>query len=192
MPNVSTKKPLRRVITLTGFLLCLLLAPILIINLSLIVQTAVRPEQLPSALGHKALILMPDGPENSRSVGIIRTVTWDRLKPHDMIAYRKGLTFFIESVHEIETVNGVPNVRTIAGSEAGAAITAVPVEQIEGVLVHRIPKLGSWALFLQSPVGLLLFMVLPVFLFLAQDAFLRNRRASRKSPVPDKIGRAHV
>ena len=187
MSHVTPKKPFRKIATLTGLLLCLLLLPILIVNLSLIIQTAVWPDQLPSALGHKALILMPDGPENSRPVGIIRSVPLDHLKPQDTIAYRKGLTFFIESVHEIETVNGIPNIRTIAGSEAGAAITTVPAEQIEGILVHRIPKLGSWALFLQTPVGLLLFMVLPVFLFLAQDSFLRNRRTSRKSPVPDTV-----
>lgn len=187
MSKAPSQKPIKRIITLTGLILCLMLLPILIINLSLIVQTAVWPERLPSALGHKALILMPDGPENSRPVGIIRSVPVEHLKPQDRIAYRKGLTFFIESVHEIETVNGIPNIRTIAGSEADAAITTVPVEQIEGILVHRIPKLGSWALFLQSPVGLLLFMVLPVFLFLAHDAFLRSRQASRKTVAPDTV-----
>ncbi len=182
-----TGKPIKRIVRLTRLALVLILLPILLVNLSIIVQTAVWPERLPSVLGYKALILMPDSPDGSQPVGIIRTRPLDAIGINDTIAYRKGWTFFIETVHEMDIANGIPTIMTRTGSDNQAALTTVTVDQIEGVLVSRIPRLGSWALFLQSPMGLLLFMILPVFIFLAQDTLFRRKHPARNRPVPDTL-----
>jgi len=79
---------------LAGLFLILLL-PVLLINLSLIVQSAVWPDRLPTVLKHRALILLPDTSTGSRSVGLIRMVEPDQLQLQDPIVYRQGETFFI-------------------------------------------------------------------------------------------------
>lgn len=176
----------RRVTTLSGLVLCLILLPFLVLNLSIIIQSATRPDQLPTVLGHKALILLPDSAEGQRAVGIIRTVDAKTLQPEDLIAYRQEQTFFIEKVTQVNTDEGQLTIRTTSGPESDAYLTTVPPSQIEGILVQRIPRIGGWALFMQTPLGLLLFMVLPVFIFLMLDAWNRNGKHTR-SVVTESI-----
>lgn len=165
-------------------LILLLLLPVLLINLSLIVQSALWPDRLPTVFKHKALILLPDASTGSRSVGLIRTIEPDRLQVQDPIAYRQGQTFFIETVSRISSERGLTTLETVAGPEPDAPRTMVPPSQVEGVLVWRIPRLGNVALFMQTPVGLLLFLVLPILLYFLTDTWM-SRRPSEQKPAAD-------
>ena len=175
------RKSRRRLLTK---LILILLLPVLLINLSLIVQSALWPDRLPTIFQHKALILLPDAVTGNRSVGLIRTVEPDQLRLQDPIAYRQGQTFFIETVSRISNERGLTTVETVAGPEPDAPRTVVPPSQVEGILVWRIPRLGDVALFMQTPAGLLLFLVLPIVLYFLTDTWT-GRRRSEQQPALD-------
>lgn len=173
------KKPARLFITMSGIIISLILLPFLLLNLNVIIQSATHPDQLPAAFGHKALIMLPDSSNGERAVGIIRTIDSQDIKAQDMIAYRQNDAFFIEQVSQIKKDQGQMVILTSSGPDDAALSTTVPVNKIEGVLIHRIPRIGGWALFMQTPLGLLLFMVLPVFLFLLYDAWHRKGQPAK-------------
>lgn len=168
---------------LAGLFLILLL-PVLLINLSLIVQSALWPDRLPTVFQYKALILLPEDASGSRSVGLIRSVEPTQLRLKDTITYRQGQTFFIETVSQISNEQGRPALVTVAGPEVDAPRTQVPPSQVEGILVWRIPRLGDVALFMQTPAGLLLFLVLPILLNFLTDTWT-GRRRSEQQPALD-------
>ena len=54
-------------------------------------------------------------------------------------------------------------------------------EQLVGIYRWRIPKVGDFALFLQTPLGMLLFVGVPVLAFLIYDIIRRQRYANREN-----------
>ena len=57
---------------------------------------------------------------------------------------------------------------------------AVTEEQLVGVYQGRIAKLGDFALFLQQPLGMLLFIGVPLMAFIIYDILRRQHYASRE------------
>lgn len=176
-----------RVIRAGSWLLLLLLLPLMLLCLHIVIQSARHPERLPTVFGYKALILQPDMPGGERALGILRSVELADLKTQDLVAYKENDVFFVEQVSQIEV-----RVQQMAGQAEGAVVrqTGLPgvaAGQIEGKLVKSIPKVGSWTVFLQTPTGMLLFVVLPGLLYILMDAFPRTRPFERRlaSAEPD-------
>ena len=67
----------------------------------------------------------------------------------------------------------------ITKGDANNTQDAEPVEeeQVIGIVNSRIPKVGDFAMFLQSPLGMIIFIGIPVLAFLAYDAMRRQRVA---------------
>lgn len=57
----------------------------------------------------------------------------------------------------------------------------VTEEQLVGLCFWRIPRVGDFALFLQTSLGMLLFVGVPLLAFLIYDILRRQRRAVRQS-----------
>lgn len=187
--QVKTARP-SRFIRIAIWLLLLALIPVMLLSLYIVIQSARHPERLPAFLGYKALILLPEAPGADRALGIIRTVDPARLQTAEQVAYRENSVYFVEPVSQVERIQGRLNVQTESAPGSQAAQTTVSGDQIEGVLISRIPRIGSWALQLQTPSGMLLVLLLPVLLFLLLDSLPRLRPASpplvRKTAGPSK------
>ena len=56
----------------------------------------------------------------------------------------------------------------------------VSADKVVGLYRFRIPKLGDFAIFLQKPLGMMLFIAVPVLIFIIVD-ILRRRRGGRKN-----------
>lgn len=175
--GIVSRAKTTRIFRLTGWLLFIALLPVMLLSLDMVIQSARSPDRLPVIFGYKALILLPDRPGAERDLGIIRTVDPAGLKERDQIAYKEGNAYFIEPVSQVDAaVNGLA-LLTSSGSGNDPERTSVSGTQVEGQLVSRIPKVGSWALYLQTPAGMLIFLALPCLLFFLLDTFRHGRPA---------------
>ena len=57
----------------------------------------------------------------------------------------------------------------------------VTEDQVIGTYLARIPKVGDFALFLQQPIGMLLFIGVPLMAFIIYDIIRRQRYAVKEN-----------
>ena len=89
---------------------------------------------------------------------------------NDIITYRSGNSLI---THRIKEVAGERLITQ--GDNNNAADAPIALSQVEGKVILRIPKLGRAALFLKTPLGI----VIAVFggLLLIEVSYLAERRA---------------
>lgn len=172
----SGQTRVNRVSAAFSWLLFVLLVPIMLLSLSIVIQAIRMPDQLPVIFGYKALILMPSGNNSDRALGLIKTIEPTALAVDDWVAYRENNAFYVEQIAEIQAVNNGYSMRTKSTANEQTKPILVAKGQVEGLLIQRIPRLGSLALFLQTPIGMLLCFFLPCLLLLLPTANFRRQK----------------
>jgi len=173
------KKGWKKVVTPIGILLCIALIFVLIVNITLIIGSYAHPDKVPSFLGYKPFIVLSGSMEPEIMPGdliITKKIDPKDIKVGDVITFREGETTAVSHrVTEISTEDGL-SFHTKGDANIGSDRGAVSPESIEGKYIMRIAKLGNVALFLQTPIGLLVFVVIPLCLFILYDIVSRNYR----------------
>lgn len=170
-------------------LFCVILALILIVNCTLIVKSFTNPDQVPDFFGIVPMIVRTESMEPEIMGGdlIFGTV----VDPADI---REGdiISFFdpeslknavvTHMVHKVETVEGKLYFTTyginnkLADGSYSIDKAPVPAENlVSRYNGFRVPFGGSIAMFMQSTVGLIVCILIPIFVF-ALAEILRRRR----------------
>ena len=63
----------------------------------------------------------------------------------------------------------------------------ISAEKVVGVYKSRIPKLGAFIYFLQKPLGMVIFIGVPVVLFIVYDVIRRTRIAKKTKSQSDEL-----
>lgn len=173
----------KKIRTLIGILLCIMLVLVLIVNITLIVRSYVDPVEVPSFLGYKPFIVLSGSMEPEISPGdliLTKNVDPKEIKVGDIISFRTDETTVVSHrVIEVLTEEGL-TFQTKGDANIGDDAGIVLPEDIEGTYLFRIGGLGNLALFLQTPVGLLVFVIIPFGLFIIYDIVSRNRRSKKE------------
>ncbi len=179
-----------RVATVVGAVLCVILLPILIINVTLIIRSFTNREEVPSVGGIFPLIVLTDSmyPDiQSGDLIFCRTEDPENIKVGDYIAFfdpaGNGTSIVTHSVVEIAEQNG--GLAWITRGIANNADDSVPVpaDKLVGVYKSRIPKLGNVVMFMQTTAGLIVCVVCPIILLVLWDIF--RRRSYEKNRQDD-------
>lgn len=183
--NAPNTKGWKRIGTPIGILLCILLIFVLIVNVSLIIGSYVNPDKVPSFLGYKPFIVLSGSMEPEIMPGdliLTRTIASEDIKVGDVVTFRSDKTTTVSHrVIKVSTEGGL-SFETKGDANVGADKGTVLPESIEGKYILRIAKLGNMALFLQTPIGLLVFVVIPLCLFILYDIVSRSiRRKGEKN-----------
>ena len=182
-------KAVEKWITAAGGVLCALLGAILLCNLILIIQGALSPERPPSVLGVTPMVVLSgsmsgeqDGHLETGDLVLVKKTDPDALKVGDVIAYMSGNSTITHRITAIETAENGGLLFTTKGDVNNAPdIKPVSESELVGLSWIRIPKLGDFALFLQQPLGIFLFIGVPLFSFLAYDSIRRRRHAMKET-----------
>lgn len=176
----------RLIPTVIGTILCVVFGLLLICNLTIIIKGTLNPEKPPSVLGITPMVVMSGSmsgdAEDHIEVGdliFVRNVEPENLQTGDVVAYMSGGTTVTHRITEIGTDEDGNLLFTTKG-DANETEDSEPVteEQLVGVYQGRIPKVGDFALFLQQPLGMLLFIGVPLLAFIIYDILRRQRYAS--------------
>lgn len=164
-------------------LVYILLIPLLVYNISLIIQAVARPNETPAFFGIKMYVIVSGSMEPELYVGDIVIVKdlkdEDKINKDDVISFRQGQTIITHRVSEVVNINGVEKYRTKGDNNNTEDIMIIGRESIEGKVVNSIKSLGKTVLALRNTT-LIIVIVLFYYAFLVFDQKKQNRKAIRK------------
>lgn len=175
--------------------LIVVLLPLLIINLTLIIKGSLNPDMPPDLFGTAPLAVTTDAMAGEEEgcfsdgalifVKLLEEDEKETLKEGDVITFRSEELFVTYRITEV--VRGedgsVHSFRAIGDRDAKEGVNVpltVSPENVIGVVTGSVAGLGGFAMFLQTPVGVLVFVGIPVVAYLIYDISritLRNKRA---------------
>ena len=183
-----------KVLTVVGTVLCVILIPILIINLTLIVKSYVNKDEVPSIGGTFPLIVLTDSmyPEiESGDLIICNTAEAEEIENNDVIAFfdpaGNGTSIVTHRVTEVVEENGALQFRTRGDNNNTEDKLLVPAENLVGIYKSRIPNVGHVAMFMQSTAGLIVCVVLPILLLVGYDIIRRRIYEKNKQSDTDAL-----
>ncbi|UWP57992.1 signal peptidase I [Ruminococcus gauvreauii] len=163
-----------------GIVLCVIFIPIIIINLVLIISSYINQEELPGVFGIKPAVVLSGSMEPAIKPGdliFIHDIRADELKKDDVICYLlsgKAVTHRIVEITAGE--DGKRQYITQGDANNAEDQAAVTEQQIQGIWKGgRVGGLGDVILFMQSTIGMILFIICPLLLFFLWDIWRRRR-----------------
>ena len=176
--KAPTKTAGKKILSILGIVLCVILIPLLIINLTIIVKSFIYPNDVPSFMGYKPFIVLSNSMLPTIEVGDIvldMTVDPSKLAVGDVISFREGTSTVI--THRIVNITESGGTRqfTTRGDNNNTD-DSNPVQQtdVEGKMLSNVHHVGDAALFMQTKSGMLIFIVLPLVLLVCFDIFRRR------------------
>lgn len=183
-----------RVLTIVGTVLCIILIPILLINITLIAKSFINKDEVPSVGGMLPLIVLTDSmhPEiESGDLIICNTAEAKDIKVNDVISFfdpaGNGTSIVTHRVIEIVEEDGEIYFRTRGDNNNTEDKEPVPAENLVGVYKMRIAGAGHIAMFMQSTAGLIVCVVLPIILLVGYDVISRRIYEKNKKEDTDAL-----
>ncbi|MDR2687031.1 MAG: signal peptidase I [Oscillospiraceae bacterium] len=163
---------------IVGIAIIAVLLPVMVANLTLIIKSYTRPNDVPTVFGVAPLIVTSGSMEPTileDDLIFVRRADTAALKKGDVIAFQPiGKTVVV--THRITQVfeeNGAPAYRTKGDANNTEDVDPVLAAQVVGQYFGRVEGLGKAAMFLQKPVGIVVFVAIPLLLFVAYDMLRR-------------------
>ena len=176
-----------RIFTIIGIVLCVLLAPILIINLILVIQGMVNPNEVPGIGGYKPMMVVTESMEDYIMAGdviIVKEVDPTTLKVDDVITFFDPLGNGTTTVtHRIIDVINDENglwFQTQGDNNNVPDRELVEADAVVGIYVSRIPLVAHIALFMQTVPGLIISIFVPLCAFIVYDLIRRRQYEKKK------------
>lgn len=167
--------------TIIGAILCIILIPILIINITLITKTYIMKEKISGIGGFVPLVVLTDSMYPTIQSGdlvIYHTAKAEDVQEGDIIAFfdpaGDGDSVVTHRVIEKTSEGGQPVFCTQGDANNTPDELPVPGDQLVGVYRMRIAGAGNAAMFLQSPSGLIICVVIPLLLLISYDMIRRR------------------
>ncbi len=184
-----------RAVTALALAACIILGCMLLCNLTIIIKGTISPERPPSIFGVTPMVVlsgsMSGTQEGHVEIGdlvFIGSTDPDKVEVGDVVAYMNGSTAVTHRVTAIEESGDGSRLFTTKGDANNAEDTSKVTEaQLIGVYWGRIPKLGDFALFLQQPIGMLLFAGVPLMAFIIYDIIRRQRESNRQNQRNEEL-----
>ena len=155
--------------------LAVILVPIFAINLTLVIKGSIDPDVPPDVFGVAPM-----------------AVTTGSMDGDEADSFAEGALIFVRILDEEEkqalqegdivtfrTVDGAVVSVTTKGDANNANDGAILLENVVGLCTGSVAGMGSFAMFLQTPVGIVVVIGIPVLLYIAYDVTritLNNRR----------------
>ena len=186
----TEKQGNQKLLTIIGTVLCVILLPVLLINVTLIAKSYINADEVPSVGGMFPMIVLTDSMYpiiESGDLIICNTAEADEIKVDDVISFYdpmgSGTSVVTHRVMEVIVDDGKIQFRTKGDNNNAEDTALVPAENLIGIYRSRIPKVGHVAMFMQTTPGLIVCCVLPILLLVGYDVL--RRRKLEKSQKQD-------
>ena len=182
--NVTVKD---KILTAIGTVMCIILTPILLINLTLIAKSYINRDEVPSVGGYLPLIVLTDSMYPAIESGdliICHTADAQEIKVGDVISFfdpaGNGTSIVTHRVLEIVQEDGTIKFRTKGDYNNTEDKMLVPGDSLVGVYKSRIAGAGNIAMFMQSTTGLIVCVVFPIIALVGYDVVRRRIYEKKK------------
>ena len=149
----------------------IILCSILFVSGVILINSYIKPNEVPSFFGWKPFIVLSGSMETqimTGDVAVVKKIDANELKENDIIAFKDDDNIVITHriIEIIKDENGNTKYKTKGDNNNDEDDGFVRPEQIEGIYKFRIGKLGNLALFVQTPVGMVICISIPLILLL--------------------------
>lgn len=136
----------------------IIVLPFLIINLTLIIKTKLYPNKIADFMGYKPFIVLSGSMETQIYKGdlvIVKEINAKDIKKNDIIAFRNDDIVITHRVKEIYTDGNNISFKTKGDNNNTEDDFIVKADEVEGIYITKISKLGNVLVFLSKPLGML-------------------------------------
>lgn len=182
--------PVHNLLTVIGTVMCIVLIPILVINLTLIAKSFINKNEVPDFAGTMPLIVLTDSMYpviESGDLIICHTEDPDHIQVDDVIAFfdpaGNGTSIVTHRVVEVTELNGELAWRTKGDNNNTEDRLLVTADKLVAVYEGtRLAGFGNVALFMQSTPGLIICVICPVLVLVGYDMIRRRmyEKANKK------------
>ena len=185
--------------TLINILIIIIMLPILFISVVILINSYINPNEVPSFFGWKPFIVLSGSMESEiypGDIAVVKEIDSDDLKINDVIAFRQEDIVITHRIIEIIDNNGEKQFITKGDNNNEKDQFPVNLEDIEGVFQFKIRGIGNFAMFLQTPTGMVICLSIPLailiimqFLGARQDKKISIENEKRKKDLQEEIER---
>ena len=179
---------MKKLLTAAGALLCVIFSFLLVCNLTIIIKGSLHPETPPSVFGVAPMVVlsgsMSGTAEGHIEVGDLIFATaadTDKLQVGDVVSFTEDNVVVTHRIVEITADENGSKQFITKGDANNTADPPIYADAVIGVYRGRIPGLGDFAMFLQKPLGMAVFIGIPVCAFIVGDVIRRRRDAKREN-----------
>ena len=183
-----------KLMTIIGSIMCVILIPILAINITLIVKSYTNQEEVPSIGGYFPLIVLTDSMQPEIDGGdliICHTIEADDVKDGDVIAFfdpaGNGTSIVTQRVTDVVKDGGSISFKTKGDANNAEDRMLVEEDDLVGIYQSRIKGAGNIAMFMQSTTGLIICVVLPIILLVGYDLMRRKSYEKKQHADTDAL-----
>lgn len=182
---------------LVGWVLCIVFGALFLCNLIIIVKGAVHPETPPSVAGITPMVVlsgsMSGDAKDHIEVGdliFVGKADVEELRAGDVIAFMEpdSAVVVTHRITEVRTdENGQPEFITKGDANNTEDQTPVSADRVVGRYRFRLARVGDFALFLQTPPGMLVFIGIPLLAYIGYDVIRRQRYANEAKKKSEEM-----
>ena len=179
-----------KTLNIIGIILCVILIPILLFNLTIIVKSFTNKDAVPDVGGWFPLIVLTDSMYpviESGDLIICQTVEPEDVQVGDVISFfdpaGNGTSIVTHRVIEVVNEGGALMFRTQGDNNNTEDKVLVGAQDVVGTYKSRIAGAGHVAMFMQTTAGLIVCVVLPILLLIGYDVI--RRRVYEKNTKSD-------
>lgn len=181
-PNEEKSSVSHKVLTVVGAVLCIILIPILMINVTLIIKSYANKDEVPKIGGYCPLIVLTGSMEPEISSGdliICKQIEGSEVQVGDVIAFfdpdSTGTAVLTHRVTRITEQDGTLAFITKGDANNAEDRTPVTADRLVGGYQFKISGAGNVAMFMQTTAGLVVCVIVPLVLLIAYDVIRRRR-----------------
>lgn len=152
-----------------SIIVILILLPILLMSIVILVDSYTHPNEVPSFFGWKPFIVLSGSMETQISAGdivVVKEIDTNELKKGDIIAFKDGNIVITHRIDEVTKIDGKTQYITKGDNNNTQDIGYVLPEQVEGVFKFKIARLGNIAMFIQTPLGMIVCLSIPIIIII--------------------------
>ena len=184
-------KTLKKILTI---IVMIILCGILFASGVILVNSYIKPNEVPSFFGWKPFIVLSGSMETQIMTGdiaVVKEIDTNNLKENDIIAFKDNEDIIITHriVEIIREDDGKVKYKTKGDNNNIEDDGYVYPEQVEGIYKFRVGKLGNLSLFIQTPVGMVVCISIPLIMLLliqwVDSAKEKKYKSSREQEIED-------
>ena len=165
-----------------NILVYIILIPILIYNISLIIQSLVNTAETPNFFGIKTYVIISGSMEPNLQIGdivIVKKIGQDELKKGDIISFRQGQSVITHRIAEVIEKDGKTQYKTKGDNNNTEDSGSISYDMIEGKVVKYISKVGKIAIKLQNK-GTIIFIILLLYIYIFCSGAIKRKKLQRR------------
>ena len=195
MRGKDNSSSVHNILTVIGCVLCVILLPMLIINCTILIKSFINKDEVPDFGGFIPFIILTDSmyPDiKSGALVICIEVDPKEVEKGDVISFYdpsgNGKAVVTHKVVDIINEDGKLSFKTKGINNNTEDRFPVPAEKVIAEYSGLcIPGAGNAAIFLQSPAGLVLCVILPIILLVGYDVLRRRIYDKRRNDDMAKL-----